>query len=69
MTVAGKGRLAVGLIGVGRLGRVYARDLAGRIAESTPTGRPIPRARVTVMIRSSIVTGTRRPNSVVTAVW
>ena len=34
MTVAGKGRLAVGLIGVGRLGRVYARDLAGRIAET-----------------------------------
>jgi inositol 2-dehydrogenase len=27
-------RLAVGLIGVGRLGRVYARDLAGRIAET-----------------------------------
>jgi inositol 2-dehydrogenase len=29
-----KGRLAVGLIGLGRLGRVYARDLAGRIAET-----------------------------------
>jgi scyllo-inositol 2-dehydrogenase (NAD+) len=29
-----RGRLAVGLIGVGRLGRVYARDLAGRIAET-----------------------------------
>ena len=29
-----KGRLAVGLIGVGRLGRVYARDLASRIAET-----------------------------------
>jgi scyllo-inositol 2-dehydrogenase (NAD+) len=29
-----KRRLAVGLIGVGRLGRVYARDLAGRIAET-----------------------------------
>jgi scyllo-inositol 2-dehydrogenase (NAD+) len=27
-------RLAVGLIGVGRLGRVYARDLSGRIAET-----------------------------------
>jgi inositol 2-dehydrogenase len=27
-------RLAVGLIGVGRLGRVYARDLAGRIPET-----------------------------------
>jgi len=27
-------RLAVGLIGLGRLGRVYARDLAGRIAET-----------------------------------
>ena len=34
MTTARKGRLAVGLIGVGRLGRVYARDLAGRIAET-----------------------------------
>ncbi len=29
-----KTRLAVGLIGLGRLGRVYARDLAGRIAET-----------------------------------
>jgi scyllo-inositol 2-dehydrogenase (NAD+) len=29
-----RGRLAVGLIGVGRLGRVYARDLASRIAET-----------------------------------
>jgi scyllo-inositol 2-dehydrogenase (NAD+) len=29
-----KGRLAVGLIGAGRLGRVYARDLASRIAET-----------------------------------
>jgi len=27
-------RLAVGLIGLGRLGRVYARDLAGRIPET-----------------------------------
>jgi len=34
MTIARKGRLAIGLIGVGRLGRVYARDLAGRIAET-----------------------------------
>jgi inositol 2-dehydrogenase len=29
-----KGRLAVGLIGLGRLGRVYARDLASRIADT-----------------------------------
>jgi inositol 2-dehydrogenase len=29
-----EGRLAVGLIGLGRLGRVYARDLASRIAET-----------------------------------
>ena len=29
-----KGRLAIGLIGVGRLGRVYARDLATRIPET-----------------------------------
>jgi scyllo-inositol 2-dehydrogenase (NAD+) len=29
-----KRRLAVGLIGLGRLGRVYARDLAGRITET-----------------------------------
>ena len=28
------GRLNVGLIGLGRLGRVYARDLAGRIPET-----------------------------------
>jgi inositol 2-dehydrogenase len=34
MTIARKGRLAVGLIGLGRLGRVYARDLANRIAET-----------------------------------
>ncbi len=34
MTTARKGRLAIGLIGLGRLGRVYARDLAGRIAET-----------------------------------
>jgi inositol 2-dehydrogenase len=34
MTIARKARLAIGLIGVGRLGRVYARDLAGRIAET-----------------------------------
>jgi scyllo-inositol 2-dehydrogenase (NAD+) len=29
-----KGRLAVGVMGLGRLGRVYARDLAGRIPET-----------------------------------
>jgi inositol 2-dehydrogenase len=29
-----RGRLAVGLIGLGRLGRVYARDLASRIPET-----------------------------------
>ena len=34
MTSTGKGRLAIGLIGAGRLGRVYARDLATRIAET-----------------------------------
>ena len=34
MTSTGKGRLAIGLIGAGRLGRVYARDLASRIAET-----------------------------------
>lgn len=34
MTPPRKGRLAVGLIGLGRLGRVYARDLASRIAET-----------------------------------
>jgi inositol 2-dehydrogenase len=35
MTPVGrKGRLAIGLIGLGRLGRVYARDLASRIAET-----------------------------------
>ena len=31
---ARRGRLGVGLIGLGRLGRVYARDLAGRIPET-----------------------------------
>ena len=34
MTVTRKSKLAVGLIGAGRLGRVYARDLASRIAET-----------------------------------
>jgi inositol 2-dehydrogenase len=34
MTSTGRGRLAIGLIGAGRLGRVYARDLASRIAET-----------------------------------
>src|SRR4051812_667623 len=34
MTTTGKGRLAIGLIGAGRLGRVYAGDLASRIAET-----------------------------------
>jgi inositol 2-dehydrogenase len=29
-----KARLAIGLVGLGRLGRVYARDLSGRIAEA-----------------------------------
>ena len=38
MTIARKGRLAVGLIGLGRLGRVYARDLASRIAETRLVG-------------------------------
>ena len=33
-TIPRKGRLAVGLIGLGRLGRVYARDLASRIPET-----------------------------------
>jgi scyllo-inositol 2-dehydrogenase (NAD+) len=31
---ARKARLAVGLVGLGRLGRVYARDLSSRIAET-----------------------------------
>jgi inositol 2-dehydrogenase len=30
----GKGRLRVGLVGLGRLGRIYARDLATRIPET-----------------------------------
>ncbi len=34
MTPTRRGRLAIGLIGAGRLGRVYARDLASRIAET-----------------------------------
>ncbi len=34
---AGRRRLGVGLIGVGRLGRVYARDLASRIPETRLT--------------------------------
>ena len=33
-TATGKGKLAIGLLGAGRLGRVYARDLASRIAET-----------------------------------
>ncbi len=32
--MSGRRRLAIGLIGLGRLGRVYARDLAGRIPET-----------------------------------
>ena len=34
MTSTRRSRLAIGLIGAGRLGRVYARDLASRIAET-----------------------------------
>lgn len=34
MAGASKTRLAVGVIGLGRLGRVYARDLSGRIPET-----------------------------------
>ena len=34
MTSTRKGKLAIGLMGAGRLGRVYARDLASRIAET-----------------------------------
>ena len=37
MTAMGKSRLNVGLIGVGRLGRVYARDLAARIPRTRLT--------------------------------
>ena len=37
MTAMGKTRLNVGLIGVGRLGRVYARDLATRIPSTRLT--------------------------------
>ena len=37
MTAMGKARLNVGLIGVGRLGRVYARDLATRIPSTRLT--------------------------------
>jgi inositol 2-dehydrogenase len=37
MTAKGKARLNVGLIGVGRLGRVYARDLATRIPHTRLT--------------------------------
>jgi inositol 2-dehydrogenase len=33
-TARARKRLAIGLVGVGRLGRVYARDLSGRIAET-----------------------------------
>ena len=33
-SITGRKRLRVGLIGVGRLGRVYARDLASRIPET-----------------------------------
>ena len=34
MTTRRTGKLAIGLMGAGRLGRVYARDLASRIAET-----------------------------------
>jgi len=37
MTTKGRARLNVGLIGVGRLGRVYARDLATRIPSTRLT--------------------------------
>jgi inositol 2-dehydrogenase len=46
MTASGKGRLAVGLIGAGRLGRVYARDLASRIAETKLVAIADPAAAV-----------------------
>jgi scyllo-inositol 2-dehydrogenase (NAD+) len=36
-TSSGRRRLQVGLVGVGRLGRVYARDLAARIPETRLT--------------------------------
>jgi scyllo-inositol 2-dehydrogenase (NAD+) len=36
-TGTGRGRLNVGLIGLGRLGRVYARDLSTRIAQTRLT--------------------------------
>ena len=34
MSMAGKKRLRVGVIGLGRLGRIYARDIASRIPET-----------------------------------
>src|SRR5688572_17360247 len=39
MTLAntGGGRLNIGLIGLGRLGRIYARDLNGRVAQARLT--------------------------------
>ena len=59
-----KRRLNVGVIGLGRLGRVYARDLAGRIPETRlvavadPHGQPrqgdrrrVRRAAVAIPIR------------------
>jgi inositol 2-dehydrogenase len=35
MTLKPRSRLKVGVVGVGRLGKVYVRDLAGRIPETT----------------------------------
>src|SRR6266487_6928169 len=49
MTTKGSGRtrLAVGLIGLGRLGRVYARDLASRIPETRLVAVADPNAAAT----------------------
>jgi inositol 2-dehydrogenase len=51
-----RGRLGVGLIGLGRLGRVYARDLAMRIPETrlVAVADPVPEALQEVATRYGV---------------
>ena len=64
-TSSGRRRLQVGLVGVGRLGRVYARDLATRIPETrlTAVADPNVAAAKEVAAELDVPRRTRRPKS------